>query len=478
MKKVLCLTIVLCQLALLMACGGKDTASPDATAPGTTEEVLEEPEFDGADFSGKTFKYLYDTYADEGFDILVSYYDNKEILSRGTEQVKKDIQEKLGITVVYEASYEAMADALKAMEAGQCDFHGIYDYSYHSSAAALDGKLYDISDLEQVNTGAEYWIPSVAKSLTVADSMFLAVNYSTPSLVTELPAVFFNPEAVEKAGFESPYTLVREGRWTADSYIEMITSYYADLNENGEVDKGDRVGLYSSNEPLVLIKSIYNGEVYSVSKNGTYSVVGYTEDMLTRFDKYNPLVSEINHLAFNWYQGFDIGPESEYRGSAQRMMSEGTALFVEHTLSFGTFLPMDSGEFGICPVPGVNGGDWYADRERYMAVLSVPHDISDPDMVGAVLEYMAYEGMKVQLPTYYELILGEKTEATADNYEMMGEIVDRMSVDGISLYIGEDIVNRNGMLTSGHFESIWKRVQPVADAKLNEIIEKLKEAGT
>jgi len=99
-------------------------------------------------------------------------------------------------------------------------------------------------------------------------------------------------------------------------------------------------------------------------------------------------------------------------------------------------------------------------------------------MVGAVLEYMAYEGMKVQLPTYYELILGEKTEATADNYEMMGEIVDRMSVDGISLYIGEDIVNRNGMLTSGHFESIWKRVQPVADAKLNEIIEKLKEAGT
>ena len=61
-------------------------------------------------------------------------------------------------------------------------------------------------------------------------------NLSSTCGVTFL---WFNKQLLTDNGFDMPYELVNEGKWTIDRMLEMVNSVSADLNGDMKMDAND-----------------------------------------------------------------------------------------------------------------------------------------------------------------------------------------------------------------------------------------------
>ena len=69
-------------------------------------------------------------------------------------------------------------------------------------------------------------------------------------------------------------------------------------------------------------------------------------------------------------------------------------------------------------------------------MLVVPASVQEPEMVGEVIELLAYYSKDEVLPAYYDLVLGEKLSRDEDSKEMLDIIFDGIIFDAGMNYFG------------------------------------------
>jgi len=136
------------------------------------------------------------------------------------------------------------------------------------------------------------------------------------------------------------------------------------------------------------------------------------------------------------------------------------------------FVNMKS-DYGLVPSPTVNKGDDFSAGVDYCApMFSIPMQVEDPEMVGIILEYMAYESEKILLPAYYETTVKTKRMEDVRDYDMLDIVRNNIGYSWTGIYLFATKVGgmRSEMLTAGHFSSVWKRYQSVGQAEIDELI--------
>ncbi len=399
------------------------TVGSNETVEGTVEsEVITEyvPDIEKKDYDsdlniviGGTIPadHIVMTEEDSSGDLL-----DTTIYERGVK-----IEEHLGVTCVIQDAgswTEYSGNVIRTVQAGDDDYQLIYTPVYQGVCDLVTSNvLYDFQDFDAVNLDAPYWNSNLMEEIAIQDDYFLGYNDTCLSLVK---LIVFNKDMLESYRLESPYDLVRSKTWTLPKLMEMSSGIYVDSSGDGR-DYKDTYGITGWGwVPLISLITSSGLKIVDRNAEGDYEIA-YEHDkekMINLID----MVFKLYNAEYSWFWKSTPDPDT------QVSFSDGTCLF-QFFSSDGLVGFRDKDiRFGVLPYPL-----WDEKQEDYKTLnwnglMAVPNTIRNPDMVGEVLEMMAYYTAPVK-NAYYEELLSAKLADAPDDVEMLNILWDTQVSD-------------------------------------------------
>lgn len=230
-----------------------------------TESVgTEFPELEAEDFGGVEIMFLVvepNEVNNRLREINVTE-ENGDILNDSVFRRNVIIEDKYNIKLeVVEAN---VADSIsKVVNSGDDSYDVALGGIGNSYASAGKGYLLDLNDVPYVDLSNPWWNQDSVSGGSIAGKNYLAVSDISLLSLDNMAVMMFNKKIVSDLSLESPYDLVKSGKWTIDKFASMSRGISADLDGDGELDENDRYGfacnLYGSDCFLF-------GSDYSISK--------------------------------------------------------------------------------------------------------------------------------------------------------------------------------------------------------------------
>ena len=478
-------------LSVLLLAGCSESSVE--TSPGETSAVVSSPETEDAsaqtaeeetpmdslearqhvedglaehDFGGETFRMLYqERYAEFQYAEELTGDTLPDAVYNRNVRVEDRFNVKLGHETDAE---EAMAQRImNSTLAGddECDLfmgHSIYTGRY-----AVKGIFRNWYDL-----GVDFtkpWFPQYAiEHLTLNGRMFMTVSDVCLSLASNSYCYYFNKNGTGSAGFEDPYTVVKEGRWTIDYLMNKIASYYMDADGDGSVGSDDVFGFAGekSNSTVAYLYS-FEVKVLDVKEDGSFDMVfGNDERSVDAVDKLKKLLYAS--------EGSYYLPSGEL--SNVEMFEAEKALFVTGVLhqSVTDFRDTCDFDYGIIPYPKYEEAqeNYYTVAGGSISCCAVPLTVTRDELVGTVFTALAAETWKTVLPQYYDVVLKYKGARDETSISMIDIVLNGRNIDFEFIYDGfngfiykmVDIlkndtglatyVAKNGKVVGKHYEKV------------------------
>ena len=441
MRKMTAALLLAAMLLSMAACGSAETAENTAA---DTDAVLQETVFDAeetramhkvpeTDFDGAVFNILYPTW--QGY--LYYFFADEETgdamndaiftrTIRVEEYLNVDITQQDVGGVQQEQILHMTAAVKKAVTAGD----DMYDMTLlHCISGVSDlattGMLYNLDDLKYIDVEADWWNRKQMDVLRLGKNTYFGVNdYMIPCPY----AVFFNKDMIADNGMENPYTLVYEGRWTMDTMIDMAVEITRDLNGDGQhTEDADIYGI-STPEPSKYASFIIGCDQFLTSRDGDGRIF-----LDCNTEKMFSIVETMYKAANNPGTLFIPAGEPEIH---QFDFDSGRLLFRMDTIANAVLFREYESDIGILPYPKFD-----VHQENYVSMdwgglMCVPATIQEGDMVGAVMELLAYESGDTVIPAYYDVLLAGKLSRDEDSRRMIDILFDTIAYEVGCNYFG------------------------------------------
>lgn len=441
-KQILTLLLALLLTASSMtACGGDTTESAtDTTADAaiTPEETETEDEraiqdtVPALDFGGTSFRSIvqestkYDIYvAEETGDALPDaiYYRNR------------DIEERFGIVIEESSSVvhnELSQRVKKSITAGDDEFDLVLGQMEESGKDAQEGIFRNWYDIPYVDFEKPWWPKSISQdAATVNGKMYNTVSDLCVSYAEQTWAIVFDKVEADNYGVESPYDLVRDGKWTVDKLLSITESIYTDVNGDGQKDAGDYYGYTSAMNGCLLLSYFYGFD------QRLAVVDGEKVNMMLNTEKAAAICDKLYTL--HYASAGTFVPAGSSNKDIYTCFTEGHTLFcpmqVQHLYSQ---LRDYENDFGIIPMPKWNEeqAEYYSTCDAGCNIMAIPVTASNIEMIGAVVEALSAYSWRTVLPTYYNIALGAKSARDPESVEMIDLVLSSRVIDFAYLYDG------------------------------------------
>ncbi len=263
----------------------------------------------------------------------------------------------------------------------------IYLSGTDTIAAAKNGYVLDIKNVEGLNLDQPWWDQRIQKEYLIGKHLFTLEG--DMNMLDELRSicVVFNKSLYNDYNYNSlygtPYDLVEQNKWTYDTLMEMIKGVTVD-----STDANGRWGLVAEvSAPYYFFLGLGNKTL--VNNGGEFISNIESEHVMNALQKtmqlvVNPDVMIVNNG--NWFVGGDVW------GEARNIFKSGNVLFRSNALSsVNGYIDM-ANDYGILPVP--NNGE---SNEYYCYVgggnhrpLSFPSNLKDVENTMLLAEATAY----------------------------------------------------------------------------------------
>ncbi len=404
-------------------------SSKDTTSGTTIENAVDTeapPAVNKQDYKGESFHMIAHTvpqgtwyYADE----YINSGDSTHVLNNTIYEMNTMVEDHLGV----ELSYENIATTpqgdilyvtiLPSLMAGDDDYQLCITHPYYSIYSFVtQNHALDFHELDDVDLDRTYWNRDVMDLLSINGHAYVGLGdlcrYS-------LNILYCNKELLKDVNRQVPYDMVRNGTWTLDELTALTTGLYHD-NGNGKKDNQDIYGyaaMWDANATTFMQAS----GVYLMARNSEddYELTMYGERLINLYEKlYNWTRDESTYL---WYHAERNNPEIIVNFRDSR------SYFTMNTL--GAHYLDASFEYGILPMPKYD-----AAQEEYAHVnwgnnIIVPSSVENRELVGQVLEMMAYYSRTHVLEVYYNDVLQLRASNAPDDREMVELIYDTVVFD-------------------------------------------------
>ncbi|MCI8387190.1 MAG: hypothetical protein HFE63_01835 [Clostridiales bacterium] len=379
-------------------------------------------------FPGETFTFLVYSNA-AAHNEMTTDEQNGDTLNDAIYQRKMRTEERLGCNIEEIVSEDGeIANTFRtSVMSGTDEFNVANVRCTDALTFWEDGLTISVADLPYVDITKNYWNKSFNDSLTLSGQQYIAIgdmNISTHDLTY---ALLFNKQLIEDYSLESPYDLVRDGKWTSSKMAEMMKVVTNDLNNNGEQDESDMYGYVANGKQVLPNFWIAAGEL-SVTKdeNDLPKLNLESERFYDVFIK----TFEIMYDDANWYTKFD--QSQDVPPNSISIFSENRALFMDCSLKSIEAMRSMETDFGIIPYPKFDEAqDRYYSRVSYYNAPIVPKSLQPEkyDFTGAVLEYFNYESSITVIPAYIDVALKAKGTRDDESLEMLELIFESRMVD-------------------------------------------------
>lgn len=399
----------------------QDGAETEETQNEGEDDLPEDLDYGGTDFSFYTREKPY-------------FHGNINVEESTGEQLNdvlfnrsRFVEERLGL-VFSETMDEGSSDKVKAMIlAGDTTYKVVTARNSETVHTAAEGLVRSIDSLTYVDLNKPYWDDSINACLTIAGVTFTAVgSYNLPSY-DFTHVLLFNKDMTTDFALESPYDLVKEGKWTFDAFRRFGQIALADTDGNGTYDMNDRYGYVAS------AKQIPSSFWISAGVQGIYK----DENDIPQFtmgtdEKFMDVLLAVYDLIWDTGMWYVYTPMDNMPQSSIDLFSQNQALMMDVTFYYvESFRDMEA-DFGILPYPKYD-----AEQEKYYSRIEagelpyVPVILSDAEanMAGAVLEALSSYSYQYVIPVYYDTYLKHKNTRDAESAEMLDILFENRVFD-------------------------------------------------
>ncbi len=433
-----------CMAALLCACGDTagtvvttdiHTSVPDNQTQSAAVETefrytdhLEDISFEGAEFRVRTMMdpnvTSYMNVAEESGDTL-----DDAIFQRN-----RRVEERFDITFTETPAKDDAAQLRSIIMAGDDTFELCNITCTEALNFWIDGLLVSLADVPHLELSQPYWAEKLNRSITLAGEQYTAIGAYDVNVLDLTYALVFNKELITKHGFTSPYELIRNGNWTTDSMLSMMTAVTSDINGDSTMNASDSWGFLSHPKMVAPNFWIGAGEMSILKDSDDHPTINMTSE---RFIDVFQKTFDITWEAGTWYP--DCNQSLDVPSDNVTIFSEGRALFMDVSLYHIEALRAMEADFGIIPYPKYDEAqkEYYSRVSYYWATI-VPTTNSHLDMTGTILEALNCESANTVIPAYYEIALKTKVSRDEESSDMLDLILENRIVDiGDTILCGE-----------------------------------------
>jgi len=492
MKKIISLILALLMIAssviMMVACGGGDTEIEETKNPVSDETDDEsgkrmhnvpKKDFEGEVFNSLCFKantatYYYFTDEEAAGDPI------KEALWQRTELIEEHLN--CDLTADMRESNESERISMMLYDqviAGTDDWQQALSHVITGvSSLVNNGQSYDFGKLPNVDLNAEWWDLDDMEDLRL-NSMY---TYGRSDFMISAPhAVVFNKTMADDLNLDNIYDLVNEKKWTVDTMSAMAKAAIVDANNDGKyMPFTDTYGIALSeiskfNSFLIACDQ----PISQKNAEGRLEIVLNTEKTVKIVEKFYDLWTTNGAV---YVGAMNLG----YGLNHEQLFGEGRALFVIHDLSIlESFREYDI-DYGIAPYPKYDEEQAEYRSMDWGPMWSIPATITNPELVGSVVELYSYFSADTIVPAYYDKLLEGKLAQDYETRKMLELIFESVSFDPVNNYFGfhsgiGDLAFVIGKLViegnSKNFASFYKGRANSAANTLNEFYKNLEKNG-
>ena len=424
------------------AAGTSGTAGPSAeaeaeeTEPARVAADLPERDFGGADmnFYGRIYAGAW-----SAIDIAVHEQTGEHINDALFERTYY-VEDTYNVTInAVESGDSGILSAVQtAVKAGDASWQAAVGDVYDSGSLASSGALYDLNQTENLDLSARWWTQMLNDSLSIGHRLYYATGdiFIIDNKATRV--FFFNKDMVKNVGLEDPYTLVKENRWTVETYSAMNEAVVSDLDGDGVMNrKNDRFGTMAQTT-LGCVLYFASGNLLA-GKNAD-DIPELTCMEASAIDVMTGIASYIGGS-----EAISLSGETTVNGSYPDNLvyfQEGRALFApEVLLHIETMRDCDV-DIGILPAPKYTDAQdkFYCYADGWCVnVASIPVTNPTPADIAFIMEVMAADSLNNLTPAYYEICLTEKYVRDPESVEMLDLILSSVVMDNANIFSWGDV---------------------------------------
>ena len=251
MKKPLrCCFAVALLCPLFAACGNKEQPDP---ATGSSETTVQtEPPEDAPDYAA--LETLGDISGE--FRILFGYgfkqndfkaaEESSTALESAIYRRNAYMKEKYNIDIVtdeMDSRTQAYDKLFAEYNAGDSTYDAAMMRTAEVAKLASGGCLRDLNEMPHLDLTKDYWDQRANADLSIGGRMYYTTGDIgvVDNMCTH--CMLFNKEMVRQYGFDDPYELVKDDKWTLETLGTMVRAVGEDANQDGIYDENDVYGL-------------------------------------------------------------------------------------------------------------------------------------------------------------------------------------------------------------------------------------------
>ena len=417
-------TALLVAMLALASCGGQGQTEVTTNAPDSTTEAE-------TTAAGPIADYLPDMDLN-GFELRVaaprdnnakdfwSEESNGEVVNDAIYDSLAAVNEKFGAKltpVLYESTFnDVLTYALPIIQAGDDVFDLLQGHDGKMWNTSLEGYFVDLRSMKYQDF-SQPWFPKNANdAYEVNGKQYIFSSYMSYQSLAMSKVIFMNKDIIADFKLELPYDDIRAGKWTLDKMLSMAKSVYTDLDGDGKVSEGDKVG-------FLAYKKLYGFqaafvECYTEDKDGKVSI-DYDRE------RFVDVVTRMNQL-FTSENTFVTGNEPD-----PKIFIDGRALFFYSGLNTIETEEMRSTttDFGVIPVPKYDEKQEDYITPAFDTQLAVSTTVKDLDKVSLLIEAYSSAGYNIVRDAYFKTALQDKYTRDEDSVEMLNIISNTLKVD-------------------------------------------------
>ena len=460
------LLALLCAMTVIIGCStgtssgnstdttdnGSATIDGSDTSTGDNGKVVYTDNLPERDFEGHTFYVLtgvhgaattHSFYYEDSPDTLeAAYYRrNAYVGDRFNVDFYEDDSGSCQQTQTLNANVQAGDESV--------DLYMLWDR--YAFSAALEGLVYEVTDLTYVNLDQPYWAQAINEELTFMNKQFFAVGDENPVLMTGCGVLFVNRGMLDDLQLDSPFDLVRNGEWTFDTLFSMAKT--ASKSNGDQVwDDNDTWGIVTNNNQFYNCLWLSNGDriIEKDEEDVPYIAAAEGTSFHDTFSKILALAHSQEGIVLDVNANVkaltkDYSSAADRYEKALYMFGNGGALFSACAVSrAGVLRYFNDIEYGVLPFPKVEevaAGTPYDGSIGALVPYVVPSHISDEtaERTGIILEAIACAGKNYVNDVYYDIVLGQKEAGgDPDSLEMLDMLFNNRVIDLAEVFYATD----------------------------------------
>lgn len=472
------LSILVLQLIALSGCSPAEKAQSatqeDASdsSSAITSPAPTQPQLQDGNYEGYEFRIL---ARDNGWDKMEVDFDNPEsdVVYNAVYERNRAVEEKYNVKVtgILNAG-DIYSLVKKSVLAGDNDYDLVLPSMADAARLGREGLTRSWTELS-IDLSKPWYDQNIVSDMSINGKIYFMTGDMNIRDNDNAWIILFNKKLLQDFKLDSPYEMVKNGKWTIDKLNEMGKSAVSDLNGDGRYDENDRYGLITTSEGAKNFFYASGLKVVEKDKDDNMSI-GLTTDYAQQ------VVTKISDL-FNKDKVTFFNPSSWQQ--AEAMFAAGQSLFYGEIVTHIINLRYMETDFGVLPTPKFNEEQdkYYTHIASNGTAMCVPDTLPDPDRTSVILDALGCYGKEYLTPAFNTVALESKYSRDEESAEMLDIIWGSIRYDiGYLFNIGgmgditTTLVSKN---SADSLQSTVEKNMSKAKKDLDSLIEAYQKLG-